>query len=62
MSANKSLEEIWRIKEKISSEIAGKSHEEIIRYFREKRPPEVGPLPRFEKAETARSWSETNRS
>ena len=42
MRVSKSLEEIRRIKEKISSEIAGKSHEEIIRYFRQKRPPKWG--------------------
>jgi hypothetical protein len=53
MRVSKSLEEIWRIKEKISAEIAGMSHEEIIRYFHERRPPEIGPLRRFEKPEAA---------
>jgi len=57
MTAGKSMEEIWRIKEKISEDLSGMSHEEIIQYFREKRPPEVGPLPRFEKPETTRSCS-----
>jgi hypothetical protein len=54
MRASKTLEEVWRIKEKISGEIAGMSHEEIIRYFRERRPPEIGPLRRFEKPEAIR--------
>ena len=54
MRASKSLEEIWRIKDKISDEIADMSHEEIIRYFRERRPPEIGPLRRFEKPEEVR--------
>ena len=57
MSASKSMEEIWRIKEQISKEISGMSHEEMIRFFHEKRPSEVGQLPRFEKPEPTRSSS-----
>lgn len=49
MRVSKSQEEIWRIKEKISAEISGMSHEEIIRYFQEKRPEWIGTLRQYEK-------------
>jgi hypothetical protein len=62
MRVSKSLEEIWRIEEKISGEIAGMSHEEIIRYFRERRPSEIGPLRRFEKPETVRPETQIDHS
>jgi len=49
MRISKSLEDIWRVKEKISTEISNMSHEEIIQYFKAKQPPELGNLHRFEK-------------
>ena len=55
MRVSKSLEEVWQIKKEISAEISGMSHEETIRYFRERRPQWVGPLRRFEKPESTRS-------
>ena len=49
MSVIRSLEEICEIKDKISQDIAGMSHEEIIQYFRKNRPDWADSLPRFEK-------------
>jgi hypothetical protein len=62
MRVSKSMEEICRIKEEISAEIADMSDEEVMRYFREKRPRWVGPLRRFEKPEAPRTKAAENRS
>lgn len=62
MKVSESLEEIRRIKERISGEIAGMSHEEIIRYFRERRPLEVGPLRRFVASDSMSGGAEPARS
>lgn len=49
MRISKTMEEILRIKEKISQDIKGMGHEEIKRYLHERRPPGLDDLPRYEK-------------
>ncbi len=53
MRVSRTMEEIWRIKEEIGRELAGKTDKEIIAFYREREPEWSKALPRFDCASIA---------
>jgi hypothetical protein len=62
MKASKSMEEIWAIKEKIGSELEGKTDAEILAYFRDREPEWAKTLPSLEVAESQSKHSQVART